>query len=138
MNTGDKTSMEIVEHATKYFNNVGAGRAELKRTELEKYFDEDVTSYIDDELMVAGIDGFFDRLTEMKSKVQFWETTPCDISLSEDNKAAGRYFYRFTDKKGVEGVIHIIAIWTLRNGKLYRMIEHTLRSGAGITLQARQ
>jgi hypothetical protein len=131
-------SIEIVNRATAYFNDIGSGRRELKREDMALYFDEDVQSFIDNQLMVSGIDGFCDRLTEMKDVVRFWEAMPCDISLSDGNNAAGRYVYRFENRDGEEGIIDILAIWTLRDGKMYRMIEHTLRRGAGISLQARK
>jgi hypothetical protein len=131
----EESSADIVQKIAALINDMGSGRIPITRETLAECFDPDVTSMIDNEIMAVGIEGFYCRLLEMREKVQYWESMPPDISLSEGDKAAARYKYRFVDHEGNEGIIDIIAIWTLRKRRLYRMIENTHRSGASISLR---
>lgn len=127
-------AIDAIKASVDDLNKLGARLIPLSRELLEKHFHAEVTSLINNEMKVVGIEAFYQRFVEMQEKTEHWEVTPHDISLSEDNKAAGRYQYRFTDKQGLKGVIDIIAIWELRDGKLFRMIEHGLFSGSDIAL----
>lgn len=136
--TGPMKAIDVVKASVLDLNKLGARTIPLTRALLERHFHPDVTSLINNEMKATGIDGFYQRFTEMQEKTARWEITPHDISLSEGDKAAGRYQYRFTDTQGGEGVIDIVAIWEVRDGKLFRMIEHGLFSGSDIALESYQ
>ncbi|MBO9376439.1 hypothetical protein GG804_06635 [Sphingomonas histidinilytica] len=133
--SSEKSAIDIIQTAFAWFNDVGAGRTPLTREAVALHFHPEASIMIDTEMKGVGAEGMYLRFKEMQEKLEHWEATqPFDVCLTDGDKAAGHYQYRFTDKQGGQGVIDIVSIWSVRDGKVYRTIENATYMGAEILL----
>lgn len=121
---GSKTSLAVVEAVFHWFNNLGAQKISLNRSDLDQHFTPDVTMTINEKVMCKGVDAMFQRFTEMLAKTESWHVpVPFETALSEGDLAAASYQYRFVDAGKSKGTAHIIAIWRVRQGKIAEIRE---------------
>ena len=120
-----ESSLQAVERVFTWFNDLGARRISLKRSDVERLFDPDLALMIDMKVMAKGTDAMVQRMTEMLAKTKWWGVTPLpfDFCLSEGNMAAAYYQYQFVNPSDVKGKIHIVAIWRVRDGKIAEVKE---------------
>lgn len=132
-----ETSLEVVERVFTWFNNLGARRIPLNRSDLERHFTPDLALMIDMKVMANGIDAMAQRMTEMLDKTTWWSVVPLpfEMGLSDGDLAAAYYQYRFVDAAESKGKIHIIAIWKVRDGKIAEVKELSQLEEGQITVQ---
>ena len=120
-----ETSLQAVERVFRWFNDLGARRIPLNRFDVERLFDPDLALMIDMKVMAKGTDAMVQRMTEMLQKTKWWSVAPLpsEFCLSEGDKAAAYYQYRFVDPTDLKGKIHIVAIWRVRDGKIAEVRE---------------
>ena len=134
MNDQDRHAIDIVITAIAWFNEVGAGRTELTRKAVAKYFHSDASIMIDTVMKGVGAEGMYLRFQEMEEKLDRWEVSqPFELCLSDGDKAAAHYQYRYIDKQGSTGVIDVVSIWTVRDGKVCQSVENATYTGAALT-----
>lgn len=131
----DRTALKVVEDAFAWFNDVGARRTTLTREGVATHFHPEASIRIDNEMKGIGAEGMYLRFAEMLEKLDYWEATqPFTIALTDGDRAAGQYQYRYRDKQGGTGVIDLISIWTVRDGKVLDTVEQAQYSGADLSL----
>jgi hypothetical protein len=126
-----------VERIFGWFNNLGARRIPLNRSDIDRHFTSDLKLVIDMKVMAGGLDAMSQRMTEMLSKTEWWSVAPLpfEMALSENDLASAYYQYRFVDNEKQAGKIHIIAIWKVRDGKIAEVKELTQIEHGHIELQ---
>ncbi|MFV3074155.1 nuclear transport factor 2 family protein [Niveispirillum fermenti] len=130
-----RTALKVVEDAFAWFNDVGARRTALTREGVATHFHPQASIRIDNEMKGIGAEGMYLRFAEMLEKLDYWEATqPFTIALTDGDHAAGQYQYRYRDKQGGTGVIDLISIWTVRDGKVLDTVEQAKYSGADLSL----
>ncbi len=123
-------SIVVVERAFEWFSRVGLREIPLQQSDVEKYFAPDCRLYIDNVLKCEGSAAMMGRFQEMLEKFKSWNVAvPFEYGLSEGDKAAAAFQYHFIDNAGEEGLIHIIAIWTVRDGRVYETREMSCFEG---------
>lgn len=131
----ERTALKIVEDAFVWFNDVGARRVPLTREGVATHFHPQASIRIDNEMKGIGAEGMYLRFAEMLEKLDYWEATqPFSIALTDGDRAAGQYQYRYRDRQGGTGVIDLISIWTVRDGKVLDTVEQAKYSGADLSL----
>ena len=121
---GSETSLAVVEEVFRWFNNLGARKISLNRSDLDQHFTTDVTMTINEKVMCKGVDAMFQRFVEMLDKTESWHVAvPFETGLSEADLAAASYQYRFVDARKSRGTAHVIAIWRVRGGKISEIQE---------------
>ena len=125
MSTGGlETSLAVVEEVFRWFNNLGARKIGLNKSDLDQHFTTDVTMTINEKVMCQGVDAMFQRFVEMLDKTESWHVAvPLETGLSEADLAAASYQYRFVDARKSRGTAHVIAIWRVRQGKIAEIKE---------------
>jgi len=120
-----ETSLQAVERVFRWFNDLGARRIPLNRSDVERLFDPDLALMIDMKVMAKGTDAMAQRMTEMLQTTKWWSVTPLpfEFCLSEGEMAAAYYQYQFVDATDVKGKIHIVAIWRVRDGTIAEVKE---------------
>ena len=132
-----ESSLAAVERVFSWFNNLGARRIPLNRSDIERHFTPDLKLMIDMKVMAGGLEAMSQRMTEMLSKTESWSVAPLpfEMALSENDLASAYYQYRFVDNEKQAGKIHIIAIWKVRDGKIAEVKELTQIEHGHIELQ---
>lgn len=120
-----QSSLAAVERAFTWFNDLGARRIPLQRSDIDRLFTPDLRLMIDMKVMAGGLDAMEQRMAEMLSKTESWSVHPLpfELALSENDLASAYYQYRFIDMEKRPGRIHIIAIWRVRDGKVAEVKE---------------
>jgi hypothetical protein len=86
------TSLQTVEKVFRWFNDLGARKIPLNRSDVERLFDPGLALMIDMKVMAKGPDGMVQRMTEMLAKTKWWSVTPLpfEFCLSEGDMAAAK------------------------------------------------
>lgn len=123
-------AIDLIERSFAWFNDLGARHAPLDRDALTQFFHPDIRLVVGGEVKVAGIEGLYDRFVEMLERVAEWHVPlPFERTVSEAASAAALYRYDYRDEAGRKGGIDIIAIWTLRDGRICEGVELTAFDG---------
>lgn len=137
MTDGTPRALDIVCTAIAWFNQVGARAIPLTREGVAQHFHPESSIMIDTVMKGVGVEGFYQRFEEMLDKLNRWEVTqPFTLSLSEGDRAAAHYQYIYEDKQGEGGVIDIVSIWTVRDGKVFQTVENATYKGATLDLES--
>lgn len=131
----EPTALAVVEDAFAWFNRLGRREIPLRREDVARHFAPDTRILIDNEMMGVGLDGMVGRFAEMLDKLAWWEAPmPFSPALSEGERAAAWYQYRYETRAGEAGVISIISIWTVAEGRVLETRENAVYQGASLTL----
>jgi len=73
----------------------------------------------------------------MRTQLKWWKVTqPFDLSLSEEDRAAAHYQYRYETQAGAPGFVDVVSIWTVKDGKVYEALENASYHGAPVELDS--
>ncbi len=132
-----QTALDIVSAAIGWFNEVGSRKVPLSREGVEKHFHAESSIMIDTVMKGVGRDGFYQRFEQMLDHLNWWNVTqPFELALSEGDRAAAHYQYRYENKQGEPGFVDVVSIWTVKDGKVFETIENASYHGAPIILDS--
>ena len=120
-----ETSLQVVERVFRWFNDLGARKIPLNRSDVERLFSPGLSLMIDMKVMAKGTDAMVQRMREMLEKTTWWNASPLpfEFCLSERDMAAAYYQYHFIDPAGASGKLHIVAIWRVQDGRIAEVKE---------------
>jgi hypothetical protein len=129
------TPLAVIWPVMEWFNSLSEAGAVVTRADVERRFTPDARMVANNQLKCQGIDGHYKHFCEIRNKLRSWRVLPFSIAVSEGDRLAAYYQIEFMTVDGSPGVIHDMAFWTVRDGKVASMTELVHFEGKDVPLE---
>jgi hypothetical protein len=134
-NSNVRNGVDILSGVFEWFNSLAAPGTIVKRADVERLFTPDMKMVANNQVKCVGLDAHYKHFSEIRNKLKSWHVRPFTIALAEGDKVAAYYLIDFVAADGSSGVIHDMAFWTVRDGKVASMTELVHFEGKEVALE---
>jgi hypothetical protein len=130
------TPLAVISRTMEWFNSLSEAGAVVTRADVERRFTPDASMVANNQPKCQGIDGHYKHFCEIRTKLKSWRVLlPFKVVVSEADRVAAYYQIEFVTADGSRGVIHDMAFWTVRDGKIANMTELVHFEGKDVPLE---
>jgi hypothetical protein len=125
-----------ISRILEWFNSLSEPGAVVTHADVEGRFTPDAKMIANRQLKCEGIEGHYRHFVEIRKKLASWRVRlPFELALSEGDRVAAYYLIDFVAADGSRGIVHDMAFWTVRDGKIASMTELVHFEGADVALE---
>jgi hypothetical protein len=130
------TPLVVISRVLEWFNSLSEPGAVATRADVEQRFTADARMLANNQLKCQGIEGHYKHFVEIRSKLKSWRVRlPFEIAVSEADRVAAYYLIEYVTVDGSRGIVHDMAFWTVRDGKIASMTELVHFEGVDVALE---
>jgi hypothetical protein len=128
-------NIELMCEIFQWFNGLSAPRAEVRRSDVARFFVEDCEMSTNGVVKCRGIDAFVQHFEEIQQKLRWFAVQPLKKSLADDLYVAATYDILFEDAEGAEGRIVANVFWQVVGGRVSTLEEWAYTIGQQVTFE---
>ena len=119
-----------------WFNSLNDSSSVVTREDVERLFTPDMKMVANNQVKCVGIDAHYRHFREIRNKLKSWHVRrPFEICVDDGKRLAAYYLIEYVAADGSSGVIHDMAFWTFRDGKVESMTEIVHFDGKDVPLE---
>jgi hypothetical protein len=128
-------NLQAINRVFDWFNGLSEPDAVVTREDVERLFTPDMKMIANNQVKCVGIEAHYKHFREIRGKLKSWKVRrPFEIAVNEGNRLAAYYLIEYVSADGKPGVIHDMAFWTFRDGKVESMVEVVHFDGSNVPL----
>ena len=130
-----ESNLATINRVFDWFNSLNRPDVVVTREAVESMFTPDMKMVANNQVKCVGIDAHYRHFREIRVKLKSWHVRlPFEITVDDGKRLAAYYLIDYVAADGSSGVIHDMAIWTFRDGKVESMTEIVHFDGKDVPL----